>query len=39
MPPFVARLPARLRAHAADDMDFAGLRGKVVLGAGASALA
>jgi cation diffusion facilitator CzcD-associated flavoprotein CzcO len=39
MPPFVARLPAQLRAHAADDIDFSALRGKVVaiLGAGASA--
>ncbi len=39
MPEFVARLPSHLRAHAADDIDFAALRGKVVgiLGAGASA--
>jgi cation diffusion facilitator CzcD-associated flavoprotein CzcO len=39
MPDFVAALPARLRAHAADDIDFAALRGKTVavLGAGASA--
>jgi len=40
MPEFVSRLPSHLRAHAADDIDFAALRGKVVgvLGAGASAL-
>jgi cation diffusion facilitator CzcD-associated flavoprotein CzcO len=40
MPDFVAGLPRHLRAHAADDIDFAALRGKVVgvLGAGASAL-
>ncbi len=40
MPDFVAALPGHLRAHAADDIDFAALRGKVVgvLGAGASAL-
>ena len=40
MPEFVERLPLGLRAHAADDIDFAALRGKVVgvLGAGASAL-
>ena len=40
MPDFVAALPAHLRAHAADPIDFAGLRGRVVavLGAGASAL-
>ncbi len=39
MPDFVAALPAQFRAHAADPMDFAALRGKVVavLGAGASA--
>jgi FAD-dependent urate hydroxylase len=39
MPEFVAALPAPLRAHAADEIDFAALRGKVVavLGAGASA--
>ena len=39
MPPFVATLPARLRAHTADPIDFAALRGKrvAVLGAGASA--
>jgi cation diffusion facilitator CzcD-associated flavoprotein CzcO len=39
MPKFVAELPVELRAHAADEIDFAGLRGKVVavLGAGASA--
>jgi cation diffusion facilitator CzcD-associated flavoprotein CzcO len=40
MPEFVAALPPALRAHAADPIDFAALRGKVVavLGAGASAL-
>jgi FAD-dependent urate hydroxylase len=40
MPPCVAALPRHLRAHAADDIDFAALRGKTVavLGAGASAL-
>jgi cation diffusion facilitator CzcD-associated flavoprotein CzcO len=40
MPQFVSRLPRHLRAHAADDIDFAALQGKVVgvLGAGASAL-
>jgi len=39
MPDFVAALPRSLRAHAADPIDFAALRGKVVavLGAGASA--
>ena len=39
MPPFVAALPAHLRAHTADPIDFAALRGKrvAVLGAGASA--
>jgi cation diffusion facilitator CzcD-associated flavoprotein CzcO len=39
MPEFVAALPAALRAHASEDIDFAALRGKVVavLGAGASA--
>lgn len=39
MPDFVAALPAQLRAHSADDLDFAALRGKAVavLGAGASA--
>ncbi len=39
MPEFLERLPARLRAHAGDAIDFAALRGKVVavLGAGASA--
>lgn len=39
MPDFVAALPATLRAHAADDIDFTKLRGKIVavLGAGASA--
>ena len=40
MPDFVSALPAHLRAHAADAIDFGALRGKVVavLGAGASAL-
>ncbi len=39
MPDFLARLPGHLRAHTADAIDFAALRGKVVavLGAGASA--
>jgi FAD-dependent urate hydroxylase len=39
MPDFVAALPAHLRAHAWEPIDFAALRGKVVavLGAGASA--
>ncbi|HWK47664.1 MAG TPA: NAD(P)/FAD-dependent oxidoreductase [Stellaceae bacterium] len=39
MPDFVAALPNRLRAHAADPIDFGALRGKTVavLGAGASA--
>tara|TARA_R110002096_G_scaffold415828_2_gene617903 strand:+ start:54 stop:1523 length:1470 start_codon:yes stop_codon:yes gene_type:complete len=39
MPDYVRRLPQHLRAHAADEIDFAGLRGKTVavLGAGASA--
>lgn len=39
MPDFVGGLPAHLRAHSADPIDFAALRGKVVavLGAGASA--
>jgi cation diffusion facilitator CzcD-associated flavoprotein CzcO len=39
MPDFVARLPTRFRAHAADPIDFGGLRGRrvAVLGAGASA--
>jgi cation diffusion facilitator CzcD-associated flavoprotein CzcO len=39
MPPFVAALPAHLRAHTADPIDFAALRGRrvAVLGAGASA--
>lgn len=39
MPEFVATLPSHLRAHAADDIDFAALRGRrvAVLGAGASA--
>jgi cation diffusion facilitator CzcD-associated flavoprotein CzcO len=39
MPDFVAALPAAQRAHSADAIDFAALRGKVVavLGAGASA--
>ncbi len=40
MPEFVAALPERLRAHAADPIDFTALRGRrvAVLGAGASAL-
>jgi cation diffusion facilitator CzcD-associated flavoprotein CzcO len=40
MPDCVAALPARLRAHTADPIDFAALKGKrvAVLGAGASAL-
>jgi FAD-dependent urate hydroxylase len=39
MPEFVSALPRHLRAHAADEIDFTALRGKVVavLGAGASA--
>jgi cation diffusion facilitator CzcD-associated flavoprotein CzcO len=39
MPDFVAALPTRFRAHAADPIDFAALRGRrvAVLGAGASA--
>ena len=39
MPDFVQRLPAHLRAHTAEYIDFAALRGRVVavLGAGASA--
>ena len=39
MPDFVTRLPERFRAHAADPIDFAALRGRrvAVLGAGASA--
>ncbi|MBW6398818.1 NAD(P)-binding domain-containing protein [Roseomonas sp. HJA6] len=39
MPDFVEALPKPLRAHAWEEIDFAGLRGKVVavLGAGASA--
>jgi cation diffusion facilitator CzcD-associated flavoprotein CzcO len=39
MPDFVRALPAHLRAHAADSIDFTALRGKTVavLGAGASA--
>jgi cation diffusion facilitator CzcD-associated flavoprotein CzcO len=39
MPDFVAALPAHLRAHSADAIDFGRLKGKVVavLGAGASA--
>jgi cation diffusion facilitator CzcD-associated flavoprotein CzcO len=39
MPDFVTALPGHLRAHAADPIDFAALRGKrvAVLGAGASA--
>jgi len=40
MPGFVAALPRENRAHTADPIDFAGLRGRVVavMGAGASAL-
>jgi cation diffusion facilitator CzcD-associated flavoprotein CzcO len=40
MPEMVAALPAHLRAHAADPIEFGTLRGKVVgvLGAGASAM-
>ncbi len=40
MPPMIADLPAHLRAHCADEIDFTRLRGKVVavVGAGASAL-
>ncbi len=40
MPGFIEALPAHLRAHTADAIDFGALRGKVVavLGAGASAL-
>ena len=40
MPPAVAALPPHVRAHAADPIDFAALRGRrvAVLGAGASAL-
>ncbi len=40
MPEFIAALPADRRAHTADPIDFAALRGKVVavLGLGASAL-
>jgi cation diffusion facilitator CzcD-associated flavoprotein CzcO len=40
MPQCVSALPSRCRAHAADDIDFSALGGKVVavLGAGASAL-
>jgi cation diffusion facilitator CzcD-associated flavoprotein CzcO len=40
MPDCIAALPAHLRAHTADPIDFAALRGKrvAVLGAGASAL-
>ena len=39
MPPAIAALPAHLRAHSADPIDFATLRGRrvAVLGAGASA--
>ena len=39
MPEFVTALPRHLRAHAADEIDFAALRGRrvAVLGAGASA--
>ncbi|MGY6647119.1 MAG: FAD/NAD(P)-binding protein [Salinarimonas sp.] len=40
MPEFVEKLPARFRAHTADEIDFDALSGKVVavLGAGASSL-
>ena len=40
MPEIIAALPPRFRAHAADPIDFASLRGRrvAVLGAGASAL-
>jgi cation diffusion facilitator CzcD-associated flavoprotein CzcO len=40
MPPFIDALPVERRAHTADAIDFAALRGKrvAVLGAGASAL-
>jgi cation diffusion facilitator CzcD-associated flavoprotein CzcO len=40
MPDFIEALPPRFRAHAADPIDFAGLKGKTVavLGLGASAL-
>ncbi|HVY15188.1 MAG TPA: NAD(P)/FAD-dependent oxidoreductase [Rhodopila sp.] len=40
MPDFVAALPVHVRAHTADPIDFAALRGRrvAVLGAGASAL-
>ena len=40
MPPFAAALPAARRAHTADAIDFAALRGRrvAVLGAGASAM-
>lgn len=40
MPDFIAALPPQYRAHTADTIDFAALRGKrvAVLGAGASAL-
>ncbi len=40
MPDFVRALPAALRAHTCEDIDFAALRGRVVavLGAGASAM-
>ena len=40
MPPCLERLPPHLRAHAADPVDFAALRGKAVavIGLGASAL-
>ncbi len=40
MPAFVAALPTQFRAHAADPIDFAALRGRrvAVLGAGASAV-
>jgi cation diffusion facilitator CzcD-associated flavoprotein CzcO len=40
VPPWAEALPARLRAHSADAIDFAALRGRsvAVIGAGASAL-
>jgi len=40
LPEFIAALPAARRAHTADPIDFAALRGKIVgvLGAGASAM-
>ncbi len=39
LPDFIAALPAAFRAHTCEDIDFAGLRGRIVavLGAGASA--